>query len=366
MAQSQRDYYEILGVPRDADEKKIKDAFRTLALKYHPDRNKSPDAEERFKEIAEAYAVLSDPHKRAEYDARGFSGVADYSAEDIFSGIDFGDIFRDFGFGFDLGGESLFDRFFRHHRVQPSRGRNLEVTLSVPLERVHRGGEETVRFRRPITCPVCRGYGAAPGTSPRACPACGGSGRKVVSRQGRAGVRLQQVTTCPTCGGAGSIIDKPCPECHGSGEAMREEALRINIPAGIEEGTTLRVPGHGLPSADREGQPGDLYVVVYSAPDLRFRRTGADLWRTETIDVVDAILGAKITVPTLEGRAEVTIPPGTQPGTVMRLRGKGLRSARGAFRGDLNLSVEVHIPEKLTAPERRLVENLKMLRKTPR
>ena len=185
MSTEQRDYYEVLGVSRDADAKAIKDAFRQLALKYHPDRNKSPDAEERFKEIAEAYAILSDPKKRADYDSRGFAGVAGFSAEDLFSGIDFGDIFGDMGFGFDIGGGGLFgDLFRRHRRPQgPVKGGDLEVRLVIPLEKVNSGGDETVRFNRPVTCTTCHGSGAKPGTEPRKCSACDGSGQQVTTRK---------------------------------------------------------------------------------------------------------------------------------------------------------------------------------------
>ena len=171
MATVQRDYYEILGVPRDADAAAIKNAFRELALKYHPDRNKAPDAEEKFKEIAEAYAVLSDPKKRAQYDHGGFAGVADFTPEDLFGGIDFGDIFGDMGFGFDFGGGSIFDRLFRHARRGPARGEDLEIMLTVPLERINTGGEETVRYTRAIVCPACTGSGAKAGTTPRQCEA---------------------------------------------------------------------------------------------------------------------------------------------------------------------------------------------------
>lgn len=359
-----RDYYEVLGVARDADARRIKDAFRELALKYHPDRNKSPEAEERFKEIAEAYAVLSDPKKRAEYDARGFAGVAGYSAEDLFGGIDFGDLFRDLGFGLDLGGESLFGRFFRRRRAGPARGADIEVVLTVPLERIHRGGEELVRYTRLVTCPACRGSGAAPGTRPRRCGACDGTGRQVITRQEKrekAAVRLQQITICPACGGRGEIIDKPCGECGGRGEIERDERLTVKVPAGAEEGMALRIPAHGLPSTEPDGVPGDLYVIVRSAPDARFERLGADLWRTETIDIADAVLGTRLRVPTLDGAVEVSVPPGTQPEEVLRLRGKGLADFSGG-RGDLNLRIQVRVPEHVSATERDLYEQLRALK----
>lgn len=364
MATTQRDYYEVLGVARDADQKAIKEAFRELAMKYHPDRNKAPDAEEKFKEIAEAYAVLSDPKKRAQYDSGGFAGVAGFSAEDLFGGINFDDIFGNTGFGFDFGG-GLFDRLFRHHRPgRPVHGQDLEVHLAVTLERVNSGGDETVRFTRETRCPACSGSGAKPGTEPRRCETCGGSGRRVISRdqkQEQGTIHFQQVTVCPDCGGQGAFIDSPCTECHGRGRVEKEETLKVHIPAGIEEATALRVSGHGMASETAGVPPGDLYVVVRSAPDPRFERAGADLWRMETLEVTDAVLGVRLKVPTLEGEADVKIPPGAQPDEVVRLRGKGLPRFGDSGRGDLNLRIQVHIPENPSVEERGLYEQLRAL-----
>lgn len=365
----QRDYYDVLGVARDADAKRIKDAFRELALKYHPDRNKSPDAETRFKEIAEAYAVLSDPAKRAEYDARGFAGVAGFTPEDLFGGIDFDDIFRDvagdLGFGFGLGGPgSVFDRLFRHRRAGPVRGADVEVELVVPLERIASGGEETLRYARTVGCPACHGTGAKGGAAPRPCPACGGSGQKVVTRDERkaeGAVRIQQISTCPVCHGKGARIETPCPGCQGAGQVGRDERLTVTVPRGAEEGLALRVPRHGAPSGEAGGSPGDLYVVVRSQTDPRFERVGADLWRVETIGVAEAALGTKRKVATLDGAIEATIPPGTQPEEVLRVRGKGLPRFGSPGRGDLNLRVRVQVPERLSRRERALYQELQAL-----
>jgi molecular chaperone DnaJ len=359
MATTSRDYYEVLGVPRDADDKTIKDAFRTLALQYHPDRNKAPDAEERFKEIAAAYAVLSDPKKRAAYDIGGVAGMAGVSTEDLFSGINFEDLFG--GPGFDFGGGGLFERFFHRRRPSgPPRGANLEVDLEVPLERVLTGGEETVHLTHPQTCAACQGSGAKPGTAPRRCETCNGTGQRVTSRRD-SGITFQQITTCPGCHGRGSIIDQPCPECHGQGEVERAETLTVTVPAGVEERMALRIPGRGLPSRDAGGTPGDLFVIVHSAPDTRFARRGADLWRAATVPVVDAVLGTELEVPTLDGSTTVTIPPGTQPDTVLRLHGKGLPEFGGDRRGDLYLRVHVHVPDRLSSKERDLYERLRTL-----
>lgn len=362
-AAAKRDYYEVLGVPREADAKAIKDAFRKLALKYHPDRNKEADAEERFKEIAEAYAVLSDPKKRADYDAGGFSGLQGVRPEDLFGGIDFNDLFG--GLGFDFGG-GLFERFFGGRRAHdraagPQRGENLEALLSVPLERVVYGGEEPVRVVRQTECPACHGSGAQAGTQPRVCEVCKGSGREVKSgREG--GVTFQRIMPCPACHGAGSFIDHPCPECHGRGRVERAETITVKVPAGVEEGMVLRIPGHGAASPEPGGAAGDLFVVVHALPDARFERDGANLWRTVRLALPDAVLGTEIAVPTLDGEARVTVPPGSQPETVLRLRGKGLPHFGGRQRGDLLLRLQLAVPERLSAAERRLWEQLRDLR----
>lgn len=355
---AQRDYYEVLGVARDAEQKAIKDAFRNLALKYHPDRNKEPGAEERFKEIAEAYAVLSDPKKRAEYDARGFAGVEGFSKEDLFGGIDFEDIFG--GLNFDFG--SPFEGFFRRRSKGPERGANIEVELSVPLERVASGGEETVRLSRPVACRACRGIGSEGGAEPKKCEACNGTGRITrSSRQEKEHLLIQQISTCPVCHGRGSIIEHPCPVCHGSGSEEQEETLTVKIPRGVEEGMALRIPGKGMPSRDAGGETGDLFVVVRAKSDPRFERAGADLLRHETIPLTDAVLGTTLQVPTLDGSATVTIPPGTQPGSVLRLKGKGLPQFGNGRYGELYLRIEVRIPEKLSREEQELYERLRAI-----
>ena len=352
---------------RDATGAAIKDAFRRLALQYHPDRNKEPGAEEHFKEIAEAYAVLSDPKKRAEYDAGGFAGVAGFSPEDLFGGIDFDSVFGDLGFGFD---GSIFDRFFRRGPAGPRRGPDIEVEAVVPLERIDAGGEEPIRFQRIAACESCGGSGARVGTKPRTCPACAGTGEKTTSRRDR-GVFIRQSTTCPQCHGRGTIIDEACATCAGSGRVEREESLSVKIPAGADEGLVLRIPGKGYPAEDPQGVPGDLLVVVRTAPDARFERDGADLWHAQDIDVADAALGTELKVPTLDGSITVKIPPGTQPDARLRLRGKGLPRFGARGRGDLYLRVSVRIPERLTAEARRLFERLRALagarnRHTPR
>jgi molecular chaperone DnaJ len=353
-AAAKRDYYEVLGVPRAADAGAIKDAFRKLAMQYHPDRNKEPGAEERFREIAEAYAVLSDAKKRVAYDAGGFAGI---SPGDLFAGADFESVFRDLGFGF---GEGIFDRFFGGARRGPRRGADIEVEAVVPLERIARGGEETVRYRRIAPCGACKGSGANPGTQPHACASCGGTGEKSASRREQ-GVYIRRLSTCPDCGGRGTIVDQPCAACAGAGEVVREESLVVKIPPGAEDGLALRVPGKGYASADPRAPAGDLLVVVRTAPDARFERRGADLWRLQEIAAADAVLGGEIKVPALDGAISVKVPPGTQPDSQLRLRGKGLPRFGARGRGDLYVQLAVRLPERLSAEERGLWEKLRAL-----
>lgn len=365
---AQRDYYEVLGVARDASAAQIRDAFRALALKYHPDRNKSADAQERFKEIAAAYAVLSDPARRRDYDERGFSGVAGFSEEELLRNVDFGDLFG--GLNFDFGGlhagfgESLLDGFFGRRRSGPPRGENIEVELRIPLEKVASGGEERVHYSRVVTCTVCQGSGAKPGTQPRTCGDCQGSGQRVRQsrrRQEHGDVRVQSISVCETCGGRGRLIDEPCAACGGRGEVTREEALTVVVPVGVDEGMALRVPGHGLAAPSPKGIAGDLFVIVRSQADPRFERDGANLWRVETLTIPEAVLGGTRRVPTLDGAVEARIPPGTQPDTVLRLAGRGLPEFGGGRRGDLFLRLRLAVPERLDPRERELYEQLRRL-----
>ena len=301
--------------------------------------------------------MLSDPKKRAAYDSGGFAGVAGYAPEDLFRGVNFEDLFGGLNFDFGFGG-GLFDRFFGRRRTGPPRGDNIEVELRVSLERVARGGDEEVRFTRTQPCAACHGSGAKAGTSPRACSACGGTGEeRVTTRKGN--VAMQRISTCRVCHGRRQFIDHPCSECGGRGQVEREERLTVSIPIGVEEGMALRIAGRGERSSEPMGGTGDLYVVVRTAPDSRFERDGADLWRTESLSIPDAVLGTTLTVPTLNAPVEVRVAPGTQPGAVLRVRGKGLPHFGVKRRGDLYLRLQVEVPQRLTAAERALYERLR-------
>lgn len=310
--------------------------------------------------------MLSDPEKRRAYDARGFAGVAGFSEEELFRTIDFGDLFGglNFDFGFGPGRGGLFERFFGRRRAGPAAGRNIEVEVEVPLSRVVTGGEEKVQYRRAATCEACHGSGAKDGTKWHRCEGCAGTGRKTEEsrRREKLGVVVvQNIMICTKCGGRGEIIDEVCAKCSGSGRVEQEETLTVNVPVGVEDGMVLRVPAHGMPSAGTGGAPGDLFVIVRSAPDPRFERRGADLWRTEPVAIADAVLGTKRTVPTLDGSVDVKIPAGTQPGVVLRLAGKGLPEFGGASRGDLYIVADVQVPRRLTKKQRELYEELRQL-----
>lgn len=359
MNKQSRDYYEVLGISRDADESTIKKAYHKLAMQWHPDRNKSPEAEEKFKEIATAYAILKDPHKRARYDSHGMEGVAHYSPEDLFGDLDMGNLFGDMGFGF--GGGSIFDRMFSGGRRarQPSHGQDLQINIEVPLTLINSGGKHEIKVSHPVNCDACNGYGTADGKAPPLCKVCNGSGRKMSShdekRQGQS-LTFQKITICPACHGKGTQIETLCKSCGGYGKVEKQETLSIVIPAGIEDGMVLRIPGHGL-AADKPGlQAGDLHVLVHARVDPRFQRRGADLWRSQTIEAVDAILGTEIEIPTLDGKVKVIIPAGTQPDEILRIKGKGLPHYGGTSKGNLNLRIVVHIPEDLSEEDRKQYE----------
>jgi molecular chaperone DnaJ len=354
---NKRDYYEVLGVQKTASKDEIKDSYRKLALQYHPDRNKSPDAEEKFKEISEAYAVLSDDEKRSQYDQLGHAGFDQrYTQEDIFRGADFDSIFRDLGAGVGL--RDVFSFFFggRDFAERPQRGGDLAYDLEVTLEEAANGAQKEIGIERTERCDVCGGNGAAPGTSPRTCTRCNGAGRVQTTTRNAFGMFVR-VIPCPTCNGRGRIIDRPCPKCRGSGVAEKERRITVKIPPGIDEGYQLRLPGEGEISPEAR-TPGDLYVVIHIAPHKYFRRDEDDLLYELTVGFPQAALGTDVSIPTLEGNTTIRIQNGTQPGQVLRLKGKGMPRFRGYGRGDMMVRVNVVVPEKLTTQQRALLEQL--------
>jgi molecular chaperone DnaJ len=264
--------------------------------------------------------------------------------------------------GFGFGGGDIFDSIFGRRTTRPAHGQDLRVSIHLPLQLINDGGKQTVRISHPTTCSRCHGYGTKSGKAPPACKTCNGTGRQVrvkSEKRDTGDVQIQQITVCAECHGKGTVIEDPCKQCGGYGQIEKEEKIKLHIPPGIEEGTVLRVTGHGLPGNEPNLSPGDLYVSVYSEPDSRFQRRGADLWYSIRLDVADAVLGTKIKVPTLKKHLSVTIPPGTQPDDIVKLRGKGLPRYNSNEYGDFILRVEVSIPEHLTARQKQLYEQLK-------
>lgn len=357
---AKRDYYEVLGVNKSANMDEIKKAYRTLALKFHPDRvpqEQKKESEEKFKEISEAYAVLSDQQKRQLYDQYGHAGIDQkYAYEDIFKGADFSsifgsgggggifeDLFSDLGFDIFGGGTSR-----QHAGRGRARGRDLEITVEISLEEAAVGVEKSITVPRYEICPTCSGSGAKPGTKKIVCSQCRGSGKVVVSSG-----FFQLAQTCPKCHGQGEMIQAVCPECRGEGRRKETHNIKVKIPAGVDTGSNLRVRGEG--EAGTAGR-GDLYVVIEVKPHLVFQRHGNDILTEINISLSKAVLGAEVEVSTLDGKVEMKIPAGTQSGKIFRLREKGIPDVHGRGIGDELVRVIVEIPAKLNSEQRRLME----------
>jgi molecular chaperone DnaJ len=346
---SKRDYYEVLGVSRDANEEELKRAYRRLARQYHPDVNKGADAEERFKEINEAYEVLSDRDKRARYDRFGHAGVQDAGMGT--SG------FGGFGFGF----EDIFDSFFGGMRTdasrhRPQRGRDLRYDLTLSFAEAIFGCEKDLELYRYESCPVCKGTGAKPGTTPVRCTECNGTGE--IRRVQRSFLgSLVNVTTCPKCGGTGEEIPTPCPECGGKKQVRRPRRLAVKIPPGVDNGTQIRLTGEGE-EGTLGGPPGNLYVFITVEPHKFFARQENNILLELSINVAQAALGDKVNIPTLDGEEELAIPAGTQNGTVFRLKGRGVPYLRRNGRGDQVVVVTIQIPQKLSPRQQQLFHEL--------
>jgi len=354
-----RDYYEVLGVSKNASKDEIKDAYRKLAMQYHPDRNKAADAEDKFKEVSEAYAVLSDDQKRHQYDTLGHAGFDQrYTPEDIFRGADFETIFRDIGFGIG----DLFRTFFGGgfggggFRERNNRGQDLGYELEITLEEAAKGTEKEILVPRTEKCEVCEGSGASPGTSAKTCQKCNGAGQ-VRNMRKNSFLTYVQVTPCSECRGRGTLIESPCKKCNGTGLTRKRRKIKVKIPEGIDEGYQLRLRGEGE-MAPNEGTPGDLYVLVHIKSHKLFMREGDDLWHVLIIGYPQAALGAEISVPTLDEPIAVKIKPGTQAGETIRLKGKGMPRFRGYGKGDLLVRIGISVPEKLTTKQRTLLEQL--------
>ncbi|WP_421707938.1 molecular chaperone DnaJ [Algihabitans sp.] len=347
---AKRDYYEVLGVDRKASAEELKKAYRKLAMKYHPDRNPGDSsAEQRFKEAAEAYTALKDEQSRAAYDRFGHAAFE--------GGMGGGGGAGGARGGFDFGGfADIFDEMFGEfagaaRRSGPAHGADLRYNLEIDLEEAFSGKQTTIRVPTSVTCDVCDGTGAEPGTSPKTCPTCGGRGR-IRAQQGFFTIER----TCPTCQGRGQIIEDPCRACGGIGTVQKEKTLQVNIPAGVEEGTRIRLAGEGE-AGGRGGPAGDLYIFLSVAPHRFFQRDGANLYCRVPIPVTTAALGGSIEVPAIDGsRAKVSVPEGTQSGTQFRLRGKGMPVLRSKATGDLYIQVSVEVPRNLTKKQKELLK----------
>ena len=354
-----KDYYDILGVARDADAKQIKAAYRRLARKYHPDVNRGDKgAEEKFKEVAEAFAVLSDPDKRAQYDRGGHEAFG--AGFDPFAGFDP----QQFDFGAGGGFEDLFAQLFggqfggagtrRRGRRSRSRGEDLRFETRIGFADAVRGTTLELVVPRRVVCPECSGNGVKPGSGEATCPQCGGTGRQ----QQRRG-NIQFASTCPRCGGTGTLPGTPCPTCGGEGRVAREERIKVRIPPGVEDESVLRIPGKG-DAGGAGGHPGDLLLTLRVEPDPVLRRQGRDLLVDVPIDLATAALGGRADVPTLDGTRRIAVPPGTRSGQKLRLKGEGVpQPSSGESPGDLYAVIQIHPPRALDARSRELLEEFR-------
>jgi len=353
------DYYEILGVSRDATTEEIKKAYKQLALKYHPDRNPGDrEAEEKFKEASEAYQVLVDPEKRRIYDLYGHEGLSGSgfrgidAIDEIFGSSFFSDLFDDlFGFGFGFGGF----KSRRRRDYGEVKGRDIKKSIKISLKEAFTGAKKSITINYESICSSCQGSGARNGSAFESCPTCRGKGQVVHSRGA-----FILTTTCSTCSGTGRIIVEKCPECKGEGQVVSQRSIEIKIPEGIENEQIIRVPGKGESGA-RGGPPGDLYVVVYVEEDQKFIRQGTELIMELPITYPDAVLGKKVQIESIDGPVTVKIPPGTQPDDEIVINGRGMPSLHGGGRGNLHLVAKLIVPQKISKEERKLIEELAKL-----
>ncbi len=358
---TKKDYYETLGVKKDANEKEVKSAYRRLAKKHHPDVNKDSGAEEKFKEISEAYEVLIDQDKRANYDRVGHAGAENMFGQNGFKWSDFTH-FSDVEdlFDRDFFGRDIFNVFFKGFREQPRRGpvrgNDLRYDIEISLEDASKTINTEINIPRTETCPVCRGLGAKSDSEVKACPICNGTGQEKREKHTPFG-KFLSVATCSRCNGKGKIIGKPCDECKGVGRVKRMRKISIKIPAGVDTGSRLRIIGEG-DAGSRNGPSGDLYIITHISPHEFFRRRGDDIHCEIPLTFAQAALGAEVEVPTIKSKMKLKIPPGTQTGTNFRMRGEGMPKLRGSGRGDHYVKVKTTTPKKLTRQQKELFEEL--------
>jgi molecular chaperone DnaJ len=345
-----RDYYEILGVPRSADPESIRNAYRTLAKRFHPDINKKGGSEERFKEINEAYSVLSDPPRRAAYDRFGHAGLNGMPFGSAAGMGDLNEIFEEFFRGFGMGGG--------RSRRSPRRRIDLQAEIRLTFEEAVSGVEKEVEITRSETCSVCRGSKAEPGTTPVRCNACGGTGEERRVRQTFLG-SMVNVSPCSKCGGSGEVISSPCTRCRGAGLERKTRTLRVPVPAGVDDGMQIRLSGEGEPG-QFGGPPGHLFILVRVEEHEYFRRRNSDLWMELGINFHQAAVGADLRIPTANGETNLHVPAGTQPGQVFRLRGKGMPRVQQSGRGDLFVVVNVTVPAAVSREQKKLLDQMGM------
>ena len=357
---SKRDYYEILGVQKNASAEEIKKSYRKVAMQFHPDRNPGDKAaEEKFKEAAEAYEILSDTDKKAQYDRYGHAGVSSNGRGGYSGGMNMEDIFSQFG---DIFGDDIFGNFFNGQRGRSGqrsrgiRGSNLRVKLKLTYEEIAKGVTKNIKVRKHISCHTCNGSGAKDKNSVQTCSTCGGSGQ-VRRVQNTFLGQMQTVTTCPTCNGEGSTITSKCAVCKGEGRVYGEETVSIDIPAGVQEGMQLNITGKGN-AGERGGSPGDLIILIEEEQHKELQREGLNAAYELYISFTDAVFGTQLEVPTIDGRAKIKIPPGTQSGKIFRLKGKGFPAVNSYEKGDQLIHVNVWTPQNLTSEEKALLEKL--------
>ncbi|MDY3239167.1 MAG: molecular chaperone DnaJ [Anaerovoracaceae bacterium] len=357
-----RDYYEVLGLKKGASDDEIKKAFRKMAMKYHPDKNPgNKEAEEKFKEINEAYSVLSDPDKKSKYDRFGFAGVDPNAGGGFGGGSGFG------GFGGAGGFEDIFDMFGgmfgggfgggqQRRNNGPKKGRDLQKAITITFEEAAFGCKKELEINKYVACPTCKGEGTKPGTSKKTCPKCGGSGQ--ISQMQRTPFgQFQSVTQCDQCGGTGQINETPCEDCRGTGKVRKTVKISVDIPGGVDNESVIPIRSQGEPGVNG-GPNGDLYIVISVKPHKVFKRNGSDLYLDIPISFDQAALGAEIIVPTLEGKVSYKVPAGTQPGTTFRLKGKGVRNLRNDRMGDLYVKVNLEVPTKLNHKQKKAIEEM--------